>query len=77
MVKPLINYFSVAIRLWVVGGGELELNANKLTELIPEGRGELQASVRDDRLRGPVHTPDVAIVQVCSFFCAHCLIAWQ
>jgi hypothetical protein len=53
IAKALVDYvntvFGLAIVLVVVGGGHLKLDLKVLHKLLPEVRGELTLSIRDNR----------------------------
>src|SRR5579862_2037710 len=51
LVEVLVNDLCLAIGLWVVRGGQLELRADPSAELTPEVRHELWPPIGYDRLR--------------------------
>ncbi|KNZ82332.1 hypothetical protein J132_00147, partial [Termitomyces sp. J132] len=66
LLQLMIYTFSLAIGLWVVGSGGVELHTKQLVELPGEVCHKLWSLVRHIGIREAVELPDIPPVQVCS-----------
>ncbi|KNZ72289.1 hypothetical protein J132_04083, partial [Termitomyces sp. J132] len=62
----LVYMFSLVVRLWVIGGGGVELHSKQSVELPSELCHKLWSPVRDIGIGEAVKLPDIPQVQVCS-----------
>ncbi|KNZ78715.1 hypothetical protein J132_10820 [Termitomyces sp. J132] len=61
----LVYTFGLAIRLWVVGSGGVELHSKQLVELPGELCHKLWAPIRDVGIREAVELLDISLIHVC------------
>ncbi|KNZ78021.1 hypothetical protein J132_02665 [Termitomyces sp. J132] len=62
----LVYIFGLAVKLWMVGGGGVELHSEQLVELPSELCHKLWSLIKDVGIREAMELPDIPPVQVCS-----------
>ncbi|KAG5333759.1 hypothetical protein C0989_004951 [Termitomyces sp. Mn162] len=65
LFQLLVYMLCLAIGLWMVGSGGVELYSKQLVELLGELHHELQSPIQDVGIREAVELPNVPLVQVC------------
>ncbi|KNZ73237.1 hypothetical protein J132_00424, partial [Termitomyces sp. J132] len=66
LLQFLIYVFGLAVKLWIVGSGGVELHTKQSVELPGEVHHKLWSPVRDIGVGEAMELPDVPLVQVCS-----------